>query len=63
MNGIQRLSIWVSRIAFNSQLGFRKDDKHGRLSASGSTVVKIGKTATLAVLGDKTLTVTVTESK
>ncbi len=48
-------------ITFHTTLEFEQDENAAHVSARGSAIVPIGKSATLAQLGEKSLVVTVTE--
>ena len=50
-------------ITFHTALEFRKQEHTGQVSATGSAIVPIGQSATLANLGEKSLVVKVTEAK
>ena len=48
-------------MTFQSGIDFKKGDTTGHVEANGSAIVSIGGEAELAVLGDKTLMVSVKE--
>ncbi|MHC4871951.1 MAG: hypothetical protein ACYTFY_08905 [Planctomycetota bacterium] len=50
-------------IAFKTVMDYKKDAEGSSMKAEGSVVVEIGKSKSVAQLGDKTLVITVTDPK
>ena len=50
-------------ITFQSNITFQKGEVSGQVGANGSAIVRIGESARLAVLGEKTLVVRVVEKE
>jgi len=50
-------------ITFQSNISFKKGETSGQVGANGSAIVRIGESARLAVLGEKTLVVSIMEKE